>query len=162
MTPESFEDDGQRNARRLAAYIRINDELGISDEICDAIDAVTDEEYSSLDFEAFVRAVNLLRARFCKAKTVIDPRDKDTINECILKLGNAFSKHYLSTLSSMEGKKSLILSDFINRLEQDYEGIVKKYSMTTAATCQTSLDLRDGIDKTYDLVIIDEAARANP
>lgn len=120
LTPESFEDDGQRNARRLAAYIRINDELGISDEICDAIDAVTDEEYSDLDFEAFVRAVNLLRARFCKAKTVIDPRDKDTINECILKLGNAFSKHYLSTLSSMEGKKSLILSDFINRLEQDY------------------------------------------
>lgn len=162
LTPESFEDDGQRNARRLAAYIRINDELGISDEICDAIDAVTDEEYSDLDFEAFVRSVNLLKARFCKAKTVIDPRDKDTINECILKLGNAFSKHYLSTLSSMEGKKSLILSDFINRLEQDYEGIVKKYSMTTAATCQTSLDLRDGIDKTYDLVIIDEAARANP
>lgn len=162
LTPESFEDDGQRNARRLAAYIRINDELGISDEICEAIETVGDEEYTALDFEAFVRAVKLLKARFCKEKTVIDLRDKATINECILKLGNAFSKHYISTLSSMESKKSLILSDFINRLEQDYEGIVKKYSMTTAATCQTSLDLRDGIDKTYDLVIIDEAARANP
>ena len=34
--------------------------------------------------------------------------------------------------------------------------------MTTAATCQTCLDLRDGINKTYDLVIVDEAARANP
>ena len=84
------------------------------------------------------------------------------VNECILKLANAFSNHYLSTLSSMESKKSLILSDFLNRLEQDYEMIVRKYSMTTAATCQTSLDLRDGIDKIYDLVIVDEAARANP
>ena len=62
----------------------------------------------------------------------------------------------------MESKKSLILSEFLVRLEQDYENIVKKYSMTTAATCQTSLDLRGDIDKTFDLVIIDEAARANP
>ena len=34
--------------------------------------------------------------------------------------------------------------------------------MTMAATCQTSLDLRDTSDKTFDLVVIDEAARANP
>lgn len=161
-TPEAFEDDGQRNARRLAAYIRINDDLDISEEICEAIEVVSEEDYTPQDFDAYVRAVELLRNRFCKEKALIDPKDKDTINECILKLGNAFSKHYLSTLSSMEGKKSLILSNFISRLEQDYEGIVKKYSMTTAATCQTSLDLRDGIDTTYDLVIIDEAARANP
>ena len=32
-------------------------------------------------------------------------------------------------------------------LEQDYEMIVKKYSMTTAATCQTSLDLREDIER---------------
>ncbi len=160
--PEAFEDDGSRNARRLVAHIRINDDLEISDEIREIIEAVCDEEYSSKAFEAYARVVDTLRKRFCREQVNIDPKDKDAINECILKLANAFSKHYLSTLSSMESKKSLILSAFLNRLEQDYEIIVKKYSMTTAATCQTSLDLRDGIDKIYDLVIVDEAARANP
>ena len=161
-TPEAFEDDGARNARRLAAHIRINDDLEISNEIQEAIEAVCDDEYTSEAFSAYVKAIELLRKRFCKEKVIIDPKDKDTINECILILANTFSKHYLETLSSMESKKSLILSDFLSRLEQDYEMIVQKYSMTTAATCQTCLDLRDGIDQTYDLVIIDEAARANP
>ncbi len=162
LVPEAFEDDGVRSARHLAAYIRLNDDLGISDEICTAIEAVTDEEFTEEQFDFYVQAVEALRRTFCRERIEIDPKDKNTINECILKLANAFSAHYLNTLSTMEGKKSLILSDFIMRLEQDYESIVKKYSMTTAATCQTSLDLRDGIDKTYDLVIIDEAARANP
>lgn len=160
--PEAFEDDGPRNARRLAAHLRINDDLEISDEIREAIESVCDEDYSSENFEAYVRAVNVLRKMFCKERVSLDPKDRDTINECILNLANTFSKYYISTLSSIESKKSLILSEFLNRLEQDYESIVKKYSMTTAATCQTSLDLRDGIDKTYDLVVIDEAARANP
>lgn len=162
ITPEAFEDDGERNARRLAAHIRINDDLGIAEDILLAIEAVCDEDYSSEDFSEYVKAVDMLRKRFCKDKVTIDPKDKDTINECILKLANTFSKHYLGTLSSMESKKSLILSNFLNRLEQDYEMIVQKYSMTTAATCQASMDLRESVDKTYDLVIIDEAARANP
>jgi hypothetical protein len=128
--PEAFEDDGSRNARRLVAHIRINDDLEISDEIREIIEAVCDEEYSSKAFEAYARVVDTLRKRFCREQVNIDPKDKDAINECILKLANAFSKHYLSTLSSMESKKSLILSAFLNRLEQDYEIIVKKYSMT--------------------------------
>ena len=121
-----------------------------------------DDDHFPEDFDRYVKAVEALRKTFCREKSVVDPKDKELVNECILKLANAFSNHYLSTLSSMESKKSLILSDFLNRLEQDYEMIVRKYSMTTAATCQTSLDLRDGIDKIYDLVIVDEAARANP
>ena len=162
ITLEAFEDDGEINARRLAAHIRINDDLGITEDVLLAIEAVCDGDYSPEDFFEYVKAVDILCKRFCKDKVTIDPKDKDTINECILKLANTFSKHYLGTLSSMESKKSLILSDFLNRLEQDYEMIVQKYSMTTAATCQASMDLREGVDKTYDLVIIDEAARANP
>ncbi len=107
-------------------------------------------------------AVKSLEKQYCQSCNVIDSDDKEKVNECILALANTFSKHYMSTLTSMESKKSLILSEFLERMEQDYESIVKKYSMTTAATCQTSLDLRDGIEKTYDLVIVDEAARANP
>lgn len=159
-TKETFEDDGVRNARQLAAYIRINDDLEIDDDILNAIKAVGYEDYTPEEFDSYVKAVDFLRKKFCKGHAAIDPKDKNTVNECILNLANTFSKHYLSTLSSVESKKSLILTGFLKRLEQEYETIVEKYSMTTAATCQTSLDLR--VNKTYDLVIIDEAARANP
>ncbi len=161
-TIEAFGDDGERNARRLAAHIRLNDDLNIDAYIQEAIDAVCDEGYTQADFDAYVNAVNTLKKRFCRKKIHIDPKDKGTINECILTLANTFSAHYISTLSDMESKKSLILSEFLARMEQDYESIVKKYAMTTAATCQTCLDLHEETDKTYDLVIIDEAARANP
>lgn len=161
LTVEAFEDDGPRNARRLAAYIRINDDLEISEEIRKAIDAVCDDDYSVEDFNAYVNSIKILRKQFCKDRLSIDKKDKRIVNECILNLANVFSNHYLNTLSSLESKKSLILSDFLSRIQQDYEIIVKKYSMTIAATCQTSLDLKSS-DVKYDLVIIDEAARANP
>ena len=68
----------------------------------------------------------MLKKKFCKDRIVVDIQDKDKINECILTLANVFSKHYMKTLSTMESKKSLILSEFLARLEQDYENIVKK------------------------------------
>ena len=162
ISVEAFEDDGLRNVRKLAAYIRVNDDLGLPETILTAIEAVANGNYSEEEFEEYVKAAIYLKKKYCKDKVKVDIDDKDIINECILELANSFSKHYLNTLSTIESKKSLILSEFLVRLEQDYESIVKKYSMTTAATCQTSLDLRDGINKTYDLVIVDEAARANP
>lgn len=161
-TIDAFEDDGARNARKLAAYIRVNDDLEIDETLLDDIEKISEGGYSEDDFTNYVNAVNALEKRFCHDRIVIDIHDKDKINECILTLANVFSKHYMKTLSTTESKKSLILSEFLVRLEQDYENIVKKYSMTTAATCQTSLDLRGDSDKTFDLVIIDEAARANP
>ncbi|MGI6365911.1 MAG: DEAD/DEAH box helicase [Bacillota bacterium] len=161
-TKDAFADDGERNARRLSAYLRVNDDLEIPESIIEAIDAVGYDEFTESEFATYVQAVEQLRTRFCKNRVRIDPKDQAAVEECILTLANFFNRHYLSTLTSIESKKSLILSDFLSRLEQEYETIVSKYSMTTAATCQTCLDLRDGINKTYDLVIVDEAARANP
>lgn len=157
----AFEDDGARNARRLAAYIRINDNLAIQDHILRAIEAVGEEGFAEEEFGAYVKAVGELKKRFCDNRAVIDIGDREKINTCILTLANTFSRNYVRTLPDLESKKSLILSQFLMRMEQDYEMIVRKYAMTTAATCQTSLDLRQH-RKVYDLVIVDEAARANP
>lgn len=159
--PEAFEDDGAINASRLAAFIRNHEDLQISENILTAIMAVRYGDYSENEFKAYVDAVSELKRTYCRGGYKIDPRDKETINRCILSLSNAFSTHYLDTLSTLEGKKALILSEFLAQLEQEYESIVKEYSMTTAATCQTSLNLRED-DAVFDLVIIDEAARANP
>lgn len=159
---EAFADDGSRNARRLRSFLSINDEYGIPESTIDIIDVVCDDDFTDDDFEKYISVINKLKKEYCHTKISIDTDDKYLINECIMTLSNTFSRHYLDTLSSIESKKSLILSNFLGQLEQNYEDIVKKYSTTTAATCQTSLDLRDGNDKTFDLVIVDEAARANP
>lgn len=157
---DAFEDDGMRNAGRLAACIRLSNDLEISDDIREAVEAVSHEGYSQEEFDEYLKAAGVLRERFCKGRSPINPGDRKAVSECILELADAFSKHYLDTLSSLESKKSLIKSDFLERLGQEYEDVIRKYSVTTAATCQTCLD--PGMNKTYDLVIIDEAARANP
>ena len=159
---ESFADDGASNARRLSSYLRMSDDHDVSDEVKEAINAVCFEGYSEADFDGYISAIEKLRKKYCKEKKRINPEDKTAVEDCILELSDFFINHYIETLTDISEKKSLILSEFLDNLGQDYESVVKKYSMTTAATCQTSLDLREGNQQIYDLVIVDEAARANP
>ena len=158
---EAFEDDGLINAKRLLAHLRIRDDLEIEESNIEAIAKVCEPDATEKDFHEYVSAVTRLKKRLCKAKTGINTKDRGVVNNCLLALQECFTNQYMRTLSDIESKKSLILSEFLVRLEQEYETIVRKYSMTTAATCQTSLDLKDEF-QVFDLVIIDEAARANP
>ena len=162
IVPEAFNDDGRLNAWKLSAYLKVRDDLEIDEKIINAIDGVCNEECSDAEFAHYVQTVKKLQEQYCKRRVVIDVKDKSLVNKCIIAMSECFEKQYINTLTDMESKKSLILSEFLTRLEQEYETIVRKYSMTTAATCQTSLDLRDNNQKTFDLVVIDEAARANP
>lgn len=156
----AFSDDGRVNARRLLYYLRIRDD--IDESMKAAIEAVCRADFTETEFSDYVAAVSRLRKQYCKAETGVDVKDKRVVNECLLAMAECFNKQYMKTLSDLDSQKSLILSEFLLRLEQEYENIVKKYAMTTAATCQVSLDLRDEVQKTYDLVVVDEAARANP
>lgn len=160
--PEVFEIDGSGYAKRLAACIRLSDDLEIPEETLQSIQAVCYGDYTEEEFASYTDAIDQLRGQFCGRKSSVSSQDREVISECIMELGNAFSNHYANTLSSLEDKKSIILAEFLEQLEQDYEAIVEKYSMTTAATCQASMDLHEDYDKIYDLVIVDEAARANP
>lgn len=158
---ESFDDDGRINAKRLLAHLRIRDDLKIEESDIENIEKVCEPDISDEDFNAYALTVIKLKKRLCKAKANINTKDKGVVNECLLALQECFTNQYMRTLFDIESKKSLILSEFLSRLEQEYETVVKKYSMTTAATCQTSLDLKDKF-QVFDLVVIDEAARANP
>lgn len=158
---ESFNDDGERAAQRLLAHLRIRDDLEIEGNVIEAIEGVCDNSFSPEQFSKYVKVINELKKQYCKKKSTINVRDKSVVNECILSMNECFSNQFMKSLTDIESKKSLILSEFISKLEQEYENVVRKYSMTTAATCQTCLDFRE-TEKTYDLVIIDEAARANP
>ena len=157
----SFDDDGRINAQRLLAHLRVRDDLKIEESDIENIRKVCEPDVSDEDFNAYVFTVIKLKKRLCKAKANIDVKDKSVVNECLLALQECFINQYVRTLSDIGSKKSLILSEFLFKLEQEYETVVRKYSMTTAATCQTSLDLKDK-SQVFDLVVIDEAARANP
>lgn len=162
LDPDAFSDDGRRNAKRLASHLRIRDDLGIEESTLDVIQKVCEDNFNDNDFDAYVRTVENLKSKFCRQKNHIDVKDKAVVNECLIAMSECFNNQYTNTLTDIESKKSLILSEFLSRLEQEYETIVKKYSMTTAATCQTCLDMKNDSNQIFDLVIIDEAARANP
>ena len=158
---ESFNDDGRINAKRLLAHLRVRDDLKIEESDIENIAKVCEPNTTDEDFNAYVLTVIKLKKRLCEARVNINAKDKGVVNECLLVLQECFINQYMRTLSDIESKKSLILSEFLSRLEQEYETVIRKYSMTTAATCQTSLDLKDKF-QVFDLVVIDEAARANP
>lgn len=161
LDKEAFEDDGERAAQRLLAHLKIRDDLEIDDSVLKAIEQVCTNSFTLSQFANYVSVVKELKKKYCKGKSTVDVRDKSVVNECILSMNECFSNQFMKSLTDIESKKSLILSEFISKLEQEYENVVRKYSMTTAATCQTCFDFRD-TEKTYDLVIVDEAARANP
>jgi len=161
LSREAFDDDGPRNAKRLLAHLKLRDDIELEENVITRIDAVCSEQYSEEAYTEYVAVVKELKKRFCRHEEKIDVRDKAVVNECIIQMRKCFEEQYGNQLSDVDSKKSIILSEFLVGLEQEYEMLVRKYSMTTAATCQTSFDFREK-DKRYDLVIIDEAARANP
>lgn len=162
LEAEGFADDGQRNAKRLASHLKIRDDLDIPENAIGVIQRVCEENYSDEEFSAYVRLIEGLKNKYCKQTVFVNVKDKAVINECLIAMADCFNNQFANTLTDIESKKSLILSEFLSRLEQEYEAVVEKYSMTTAATCQTCLDVKSASSQIFDLVIIDEAARANP
>lgn len=92
----------------------------------------------------------------------LDLSDTESISQFLLKLADEYANGFLTANPDLSARTTIIVSDFLARLEQEYETVVSKYSLTTAATCQSALDWRNDNSQVYDLVIIDEAARANP
>lgn len=163
LNREAFADDGADNARRLVAHLKNRDDINIQQDDMNSISTIfSGEKISDITFEKYVEVVKKLQAIYCSEVKKNDPTDKAKIEKCILQLAHAFSNGYLSMTDDLETKKSLIIGEFLDRFEYEYEELVAKYSLTTAATCQTSLQLSNGCDDIYDLVIIDEAARATP
>lgn len=158
LSIEAFADDGQLQARRLKSQMSWRDDISDKDKTIVSTIAESDEP-DTKDFEAYIDTVKRLKEIYCSEE---EPKyDTEMINQCILDFSKFFSQRYIDSLSDTDGKKSLIISEFLDNLGDEYENLVKKYSMTTAATCQTSIDMHTS-NQTYDLVIVDEAARANP
>lgn len=159
----SFKDDGVLNAKRLRETLDLRrDKLNLQPADFTLLDSICNDSFSDSDFQNYVALVNKLKKNYCKETVSIDINDQKAIDDCLLSMSYCFNEQYMNLFPDNESRKALILVEFMDRLEQEYESIVEKYSMTTAATCQNSLNLHSIGDKIYDLVVVDEAARANP
>ena len=163
ISAESYQDDGRLNLMKLLAYLRNNEDDRVTAEQRAAIDGMfVSDDTDSPEFEKYATAVRELQDIYCVEEKRIDIHNTESVNGFITELQNAFDESFAKTTSSFEAQKAEIVQEFVHRLEDEYEDIVHKYSTTTAATCQASLDLKLGSHEVFDLVIIDEAARANP
>lgn len=163
ITEEAYIDDGKQNLGRLVVYLRSNQDDRVTDEQKQAIEAMffaIDEKGS--EFEKYKETIQELRDQYCAEEKKIDLHNTEDIDEFLTELQNAFDASFAKTTSNFDAQRAEIIQEFIHRLEDEYESVVNKYSTTTAATCQASLDLRADSNEVFDLVIIDEAARANP
>lgn len=158
---EAFSDDGQLNARKLAMHLKNREDLAVDKNTIREIRAVCEKDFTDEAFERYVQIVKKFREQYCR-RAQIDINNKKEVNYCLLSMLKTFNAQFLNTYSDNEKKRTIILAEFLRKLGMDYENLAEKYSNTTAATCQTCLDIRLENQQIFDLVIVDEAARANP
>lgn len=164
---EAFKDDGIRHAKKLK--IAIEDEGLFNNIDVEPIKAVIFSEGEDREiFKKYVETVNLLKEHYLKedVKTQAEKVDVPHQLEILLKrIDGELRNKKIENLQDPRAAETLILRQYLDLIQDDAEikKIVNKYSSINAATCQQSMDIRKGAkDKKYDLVIIDEAARANP
>ncbi len=164
---EAFRDDGIRQAKKLK--IAIEDE-GLFDNvditpIRDVISSAGDDKEI---FKKYVETVNFLKENYLKEDVKLKEEKIDIPHqlEILLKrIDGELKNKKIENLNDSMAAETLILRQYLDLIQDDSEikKIVNRYSSINAATCQQSMDIRKGSkDKKYDLVIIDEAARANP
>ena len=164
---EAFKDDGIRQAKKLK--IAIEDE-GLFDNvdvtpIKDVISSAGDDKEI---FKKYVETVNFLKENYLKEDVKLKEEKIDISHqlEILLKrIDGELKNKKIENLNDSMAAETLILRQYLDLIQDDSEikKIVNRYSSINAATCQQSMDIRkESKDKKYDLVIIDEAARANP
>ncbi len=163
VVKEAYADDGEEQTGKLLVYLRSHSELEVDTACLSTIKAMYfSDETNSEVYHQYVSTVAKLKDMYGRIEHKIDLTNSESINSFLLRLSDEYANGYLTTTPDLSAKTVVIISDFLARLEQDKDSIVSKYSLTTAATCQSALDRKDNNEQTYDLVIIDEAARANP
>lgn len=161
--PEAYADDGEDQTGKLLVYLRNHPRLVVDETDLSAInDMYFSDESDTKVYRRYVSVVIKLIDAYGRIEHRLDINDAESISQFLLKLADEYANGFLNATPDLSTRTAIIVSDFLARLEQEYETVVSKYSLTTAATCQSALDWRDDKGQEYDLVIIDEAARANP
>lgn len=164
-TAEAYADDGRRQAFLLKQLILQKIvENGGDTSIIDAVLETKGKDEKALD--EYGKLVDQLKIKYItteKADTAIS--DVVTIEQCLKEIDAELERVRLEKLENRDEATAYILRNFLDSIqdEKEIERIIEKYANVTAATCQQSMEIgRFAMNQTYDLVIVDEAARANP
>lgn len=164
-TVESYADDGKKQAYALKQLIL----QGVIENGGDtaAIDSVlATKGKDELALKAFDQFIGELKKRYIseeKVDTAIS--NVVTIEQCLKEVDGELERVRLEKLENRDEATAYILRGYLDSIqdEKEIERIIEKYANVTAATCQQSMEVgRFASNQIYDLVIVDEAARANP
>ncbi len=165
LTMEAYEDDGKRQAFLLKQYIL----QGLIDNKDDTVfidNMLKDKGKDEKSFSEYVKGVEKLKNKYIiKEKVSTAISTEDTIEQCLKEMDVELQRQRLEKLENRDEATAYALRNYIDALqdEKEIERIIERYSNVTAATCQQSMEMgRFAQNPVYDLVIVDEAARANP
>lgn len=117
-------------------------------------------------FKKYIEVVEKLRNRYKKQEVVATSIDNLTsIEQCLKRMDEELNKERLQRLENRDEATAYIMQKYLEMIQDEHEiqTIVDRYSNITAATCQQAMEVgRFASSHIYDLVIVDEAARANP
>lgn len=165
LTPEGYADDGKRQIITLKVAIfegEIDAPEGL--EIIDAVLKTKGKDENS--FSKYVSLVEKLRQKYGKEKSQSTAISSDTaLQTCLKRLDKELQEERRKRLENKDEAIAYILQKYMELIqdEKEIKQIVETYSNITAATCQQAMGIgRNASNQKFDLVIVDEAARANP
>lgn len=164
-TAESHLDDGPLNARRLRE--RLRRWAPAQDVDLEALESAAGATEAS---PGLIASLTALRGQLLDMLEPIDGRRSSrAVRNDVAEALTDLAADLRSRLARDDASLSAVLLELVSDLEHDplsIERALATYAPTVAATCQAAADLRSvdymGRKQTYDTVIVDEAARANP
>ncbi|MBW4602343.1 MAG: AAA family ATPase [Calothrix sp. FI2-JRJ7] len=169
VTKESFEDDGNRQARRLRRFLEPYID-NLSPDVIEAVEVAVSwtpddttyrEPWIVIDNTCIGIRQQLLETPLTPLIVEQDVLDQE-IEQCLLA---SIDEVEAARDQSTEGVQEA-LELFVRYLEEDpvhIREVIGKYSPIQAASCGQADSKSLGMaDRTFNLVVVDEAARANP
>ena len=165
-TQAAFQDDGFSRAIELKFAI----EGGLIENTlvpqC-LIDVISTKGKNEAIFKKYAVFVGEMKEKYLSQSTLNEKPQVsfEEVAHCFDELLCELNAALLQKRENQNEAKARVLYEFMDQLQNPTEvkNIVAKYSNIRAATCQQAMELGKYAKKSiYDLVIIDEAARANP
>ena len=161
----AFNDDGQKNARKLYEYIHKNkkdSKIPLKSELIKDIENCLKE----VVFNYYNHPEEIpedTQKKYREYVKMLYPLFVDSNQEVTNNLLYKWFVRFNEVIDSPDAKAAIIATQFTDELQNTYKEIVKKYTVWRGATCQGSANLIDKKNRReMDLIIVDEAARAHP
>ena len=164
-TPEAYEDDGKKQANLLKYKIMLGD-IDHFGDVAFIDDLIKTKGKDPDVFQVYADTVDALKKTYLKDEnSSVAISDLVSIEQCLKAVDAELEQKRIAQLENRDEATAAILQAYLEQIqdEKEIEKIIQRYSNITAATCQQSMEVGKWANNAvYDLVIVDEAARANP